>query len=97
MNSWVLLQLGVSGILVLDARKGGPAWKSGIKGTSRDEFGRLVIGDVITAFKGMPIKCAVRYLCTCLWHVSGPDLSSCLPCARSPPRVNRLALGFDVR
>ena len=54
----VLAQLGVSGILVLDARKGGPAWKSGIKGTSRDEFGRLVIGDVITAFRGMPIKCA---------------------------------------
>jgi len=55
-SNWVLAQLGVSGILVLDARKGGPAWKSGIKGTSRDEFGRLVIGDVITAFRGMPIK-----------------------------------------
>jgi S1-C subfamily serine protease len=52
----------VSGILVLDARKGGPAYKSGIKGTSRDEYGRLVIGDVITAFKGVPIKygcCAI--------------------------------------
>ena len=51
------MQLGVSGILVLDARKGGPAYKSGIKGTSRDEYGRLVIGDVITAFKGVTIKC----------------------------------------
>lgn len=49
-------QLGVSGILVLDARKDGPAFKSGIKGTTRDQYGRLVIGDVITAFKGAEIK-----------------------------------------
>ena len=28
-------QLGVSGVLVLDAREGGPAWKAGIRGTSR--------------------------------------------------------------
>ena len=49
-------QLGVSGILVLDARKDGPAFKSGIKGTTRDQYGRLVIGDVITAFKGSSIK-----------------------------------------
>ena len=50
------VQLGVSGILVLDARKDGPAFKSGIKGTTRDSYGRLVIGDVITAFRGVPIK-----------------------------------------
>ena len=31
-----------AGILVLSAREGGPAWKAGIQGTSRDEFGRLV-------------------------------------------------------
>ena len=39
---WVsAVQLGVSGILVLDARKGGPAYKAGIKGTTRDHYGRL--------------------------------------------------------
>ena len=53
-------QLGVSGILVLDARRDGPAYKAGIKGTTRDEYGRLVIGDVITAFKGIQIKCDQR-------------------------------------
>lgn len=42
-------QLGVSGVLVLDAREGGPAAKAGVKGTTRDEFGRLVLGDVIMA------------------------------------------------
>jgi len=45
-------QLGVQGILVLDARKGGPAWKAGIKGTTRDDYGRLVIGDIIVTVNG---------------------------------------------
>ena len=51
------LQLGVTGILVLDAREGGPAWKAGIQGTKRDDYGRLVYGDIITAFNGAKIKC----------------------------------------
>ncbi len=36
-------QLGVKGILVLNAREGGPAFKAGLQGTSRDEYGRLVL------------------------------------------------------
>ncbi|DBB12853.1 TPA: Protease Do-like 1, chloroplastic [Trebouxia sp. C0006] len=51
-------QLGVQGILVLDARKGGPAWKSGIKGTSRDKYGRLVLGDIITAMNSKRVRTA---------------------------------------
>lgn len=42
-----MLQLGLGGVLVLDARQGGPAWRAGVKSTSRDESGRLVLGDVI--------------------------------------------------
>lgn len=57
-TSVVWLQLGVQGILVLDARKGGPAWKSGIKGTSRDKYGRLVLGDIITALNGKRVRTA---------------------------------------
>ncbi len=49
-------QLGVRGVLVLDAREGGPASKAGIKGTSRDSYGRLVLGDIIVAFNGAPVK-----------------------------------------
>lgn len=33
-------QLGVNGVLVLNAREGGPAAKAGIKGSTRDEYGR---------------------------------------------------------
>lgn len=49
-------QLGVSGVLVLDAREGGPAAKAGIHGTTRDEYGRLVLGDVILGVEGKKIK-----------------------------------------
>jgi S1-C subfamily serine protease len=45
-----------AGILVLSAREGGPAWKSGIRGTSRDEYGRLVLGDIITAINGKSLR-----------------------------------------
>jgi hypothetical protein len=41
---------------VLNAREGGPAWKSGIRGTSRDDYGRLVLGDIITAINGAKVR-----------------------------------------
>jgi S1-C subfamily serine protease len=50
------VQLGVQGILVLDTRKGGPAAKAGIQGTSRDQNGRLMLGDIIVAFNRKPIR-----------------------------------------
>jgi S1-C subfamily serine protease len=45
-----------AGILVLSAREDGPAFRAGIMGTSRDSFGRLVLGDIITGANGQPIK-----------------------------------------
>lgn len=48
--------LGIKGILVLSAREGGPAFKAGLKGSSRDEYGRLVLGDIITAVNGVKMK-----------------------------------------
>ena len=52
-------QLGVTGILVLDAKEGGPAWKAGIHGTKRDDWGRLVYGDIITEFQGNRVRCGL--------------------------------------
>ena len=49
-------QLGVRGILVLSAREGGPAWRAGVRGTSRDDYGRLVLGDIITRVNGARIR-----------------------------------------
>ena len=49
-------QLGLGGVLVLDAREGGPAWRAGVKATSRDSAGRLILGDVIVELDGALIK-----------------------------------------
>ena len=51
-------QLGVTGVLVLDAREGGPASKAGVHGTTRDEYGRLVLGDIILSVNGKKVKTA---------------------------------------
>jgi len=52
-------QIGVSGILVLDTKEGGPARKAGLQGTRRDEYGRLIFGDIILAVNG---KLTKKYL-----------------------------------
>ncbi len=43
-------------ILVLDARRGGVAQKAGVQGTSLDNNGWLVLGDIITRLNGKIIK-----------------------------------------
>ncbi|CAN0924488.1 Protease Do-like 1, chloroplastic [Linum grandiflorum] len=45
-------QLGVSGVLVLDAPPNGPAGKAGLHPTKRDAYGRLILGDIITSLNG---------------------------------------------
>ena len=49
-------QLGLGGVLVLDARENGPAWRAGVKATSRDQAGRLILGDVIVEMDGALIR-----------------------------------------
>ncbi|KAF5201573.1 Protease do-like 1 protein [Thalictrum thalictroides] len=48
-------QLGVSGVLVLDAPANGPAGKAGLISTKRDGYGRLILGDIITSVNGKKI------------------------------------------
>ncbi|XP_074573587.1 protease Do-like 1, chloroplastic [Curcuma longa] len=48
-------QLGVSGVLVLDAPPNGPAGKAGLQPTKRDAYGRLVLGDIITSVNGKKV------------------------------------------
>jgi len=49
-------QLGLGGVLVLDAKPGGPAAKAGIRSTKRDEAGRLILGDIITGMNGTKVS-----------------------------------------
>ncbi|KAJ9135314.1 hypothetical protein P3X46_032517 [Hevea brasiliensis] len=48
-------QLGVSGVLVLDAPSNGPAGKAGLLPTKRDAYGRLILGDIITSVNGKKV------------------------------------------
>ena len=48
--------LGVNGILVLDVTPEGPAARAGLRVTTRDDDGRLILGDVITAVNGVPVR-----------------------------------------
>ena len=49
-------QLGLGGVLVLDAREGGPAERAGIRSTKRDDSGRLLLGDVIVGIEDEKIE-----------------------------------------
>ncbi|KAL5723716.1 Protease Do-like 1 [Ranunculus cassubicifolius] len=48
-------QLGMSGVLVLDAPPNSPAGKAGLQPTKRDSYGRLILGDIITSINGKKI------------------------------------------
>ncbi|KAH7845474.1 hypothetical protein Vadar_002658 [Vaccinium darrowii] len=48
-------QLGVSGVLVLDAPPNGPAGKAGLIPTKRDAYGRLILGDIIKSVNGKKV------------------------------------------
>ncbi|KAJ7536289.1 hypothetical protein O6H91_12G063500 [Diphasiastrum complanatum] len=45
-------QLGVLGVLVLGLSAKGAAARAGLQATSRDDYGRIVLGDVIVAING---------------------------------------------
>ncbi|MCO5596880.1 hypothetical protein L7F22_050950 [Adiantum nelumboides] len=49
-------QVGVVGVLVLDVSPGGGAARAGLRGTSRDAAGRIVLGDVIVAVNGQTLS-----------------------------------------
>ncbi|KAE8816754.1 protease Do-like 1, chloroplastic [Hordeum vulgare] len=48
-------QLGLSGVLVLDAPPNGPAGKAGLQSTKCDAYGRLILGDIITSVNGTKV------------------------------------------
>ncbi|CAG9460455.1 unnamed protein product [Pedinophyceae sp. YPF-701] len=49
-------ELGIQGILVLKCQPGGPAAKAGIRPTTRDDYGRLNLGDIILSVDGKKVR-----------------------------------------
>jgi S1-C subfamily serine protease len=48
-------KLGLKGVLILRVYPQGPAARAGLRGTRRDQFGRLRLGDVIVALDGRDV------------------------------------------
>jgi S1-C subfamily serine protease len=49
-------QAGVEGVIIRDVPEGSEAYRAGLRGLGRDNFGQLYIRDVISAVDGAPVK-----------------------------------------
>lgn len=56
-NPYIARRLGIEqGLLVLDITPGGAAAKAGLQPTKRTRRGEIILGDIITAIDGQPIR-----------------------------------------
>ncbi|WIA10403.1 hypothetical protein OEZ85_010595 [Tetradesmus obliquus] len=53
-----LQRIGEKGVLVLDVTPGSPAERAGLRPTSRNAAGDLILGDIITSVDGAPVASA---------------------------------------
>lgn len=49
-------RLGLSGVLIVQIEEGSGAEKAGLRGTTRTSDGRLILGDIIQAVDGRPVR-----------------------------------------
>jgi S1-C subfamily serine protease len=49
-------RIGVQGVVIMEVPRNGGAERAGLKGMGRDRFGRVFLGDVVTAIDGKRIK-----------------------------------------
>ena len=49
-------RIPVQGVLVINVARGSTADKAGLRPTMRDEFGRIIIGDIVTEVDGEPVR-----------------------------------------
>ncbi len=52
----VAQRAGIQGAVILEVTQGSPAYQMGLRGLSRDAFGRLLVRDVVTGIDGTKIK-----------------------------------------
>jgi S1-C subfamily serine protease len=52
----VMQRIGAEGVLVLNVHPGSAAAKAGLHATRRDSRGNIILGDIITAVDGKPVK-----------------------------------------
>ncbi|MCL5280020.1 MAG: PDZ domain-containing protein [Planctomycetes bacterium] len=53
---YAVSRLGLEGVLILEVTPGSPADKAGLRPTKEDSFGHLILGDLIVAADGKPVR-----------------------------------------
>ncbi len=53
---YAVSRLGLEGVLILEVTPGSPADKAGLRPTKQDSFGNLILGDLIVAADGKPVR-----------------------------------------
>jgi S1-C subfamily serine protease len=55
-DDYLVRRLGFEGVLILTVTPGGAADKAGLRATRREDTGRIVLGDLIVAINGKPVR-----------------------------------------
>lgn len=57
-EDYIVRRLGLEGVLIVDVAPGSAAEKAGLQPARQDQFGRIVLGDVIVGADGKPVRSA---------------------------------------
>lgn len=56
VQNYITKRMGLEGALIMHVQEGGPAEKAGLKGTERNQYGKLEIGDIIISVNDEEVK-----------------------------------------
>lgn len=56
MEDYIARQIGVKGVIVDKVLAGTPAERAGLRGTGRNQYGQIILGDVIVGINNKPIR-----------------------------------------
>jgi S1-C subfamily serine protease len=68
-------QLGLKGVLIIRTVPGGAAARAGLRSTTRDASGQLVLGDIITAVNGAPVQKTKELFTLLARHKAGEEVT----------------------
>ena len=67
---------GIPGVLILNVNPDGPAARAGLKATRRDQSGRILVGDAITAIDGEQVDSSNQLFALLEKHAVGDEVTA---------------------